>query len=95
MLNAQAQNNVAAVPQPVNIIPEATPQTAYPSQPVQPMQPSMQQPMQQSMMNQMDTIPVQSSLHGGDSFTVSPFHNSGSFHNNFMNDVALGGVAHV
>lgn len=87
MLNAQAQNNVAAVPQPVNIIPEATPQTAYPSQPVQ--------PMQQSMMNQMDTIPIQSSLHGGDSFTVSPFHNSGSFHNNFMNDVALGGVAHV
>ena len=87
MLNAQAQNNVAAVPQPVNIIPEATPQTAYPSQPVQ--------PMQQSMMNQMDTIPIQSSLYGGDSFTVSPFHNSGSFHNNFMNDVALGGVAHV
>ena len=90
MLNAHAQNNVATVPQPMNIISESTPQTAYPSQSVQPMQQSMQQPMQQSMMNQMDTIPVQSSLNGGDSFTVSPFHNSGSFHNNFMNDVAFG-----
>ena len=92
MLNAQAQNNAAIVPQPVNIVPESASQAVYSTQP---MQQSMQQPMQQSMVNQMDTIPVQSSLNGTDSFTVSPFHNSGSFHNNFMNDVVSESLFHM